>query len=93
MYLISAAGGLALSALLVLAELPHAGQAAANKAPLTGKNSFTQSQAKAWIEDAGYTHIGDLVLGSDGVWRASARFHGVPALVRLDYKGNITLTD
>lgn len=93
MYLISAAGGLALSALLVLTGLPHAEQATAVKVPLTGKNSFTQSQAKAWIEDAGYTHIGDLVLGSDGVWRASARRNGIPALVRLDFKGNITLTD
>ncbi len=93
MYLMSATGGLAFSALLVLTGLPHAGQATANKAPLTGENSFTQSQARAWIEDAGYTHVGDLVLGSDGVWRASARRNGMPALVRLDYKGNITLTD
>lgn len=90
MYLISAAGGLALSVLLVLVELPHAQETTTTQAPLTGENSFTESQAKAWLEDAGYTHIGDPVLGSDGVWRASARFHGVPALVRLDYRGNVT---
>ena len=90
MYLMSAAGGLTLSALVLLAEIPHARPPTTTDAPLVGANSFTQSQAKAWLEGAGYTHIGDLVLGSDGVWRASARLNGLPALVRLDYKGNIT---
>lgn len=90
MYLMSAAGGLALSALLVLVEMPHASEPTTTEAPRIGANSFTESQAKAWLEDAGYTHIGDLVLGTDGVWRASARLNGLPTLVRLDYKGNIT---
>lgn len=90
MYMISAAGGLSLSALLVLVELPNAQELTTTQALLTGKNSFTEAQAKTWMEGAGYTHIGDLILGSDGVWRASARLNGVPALVRLDYKGNVT---
>ena len=89
MYPISAAGGVVVSALLAFVELPLAHEAAAPKAPLVGENSFTRSQAKAWIEDAGYTHIGGLVLGSDGIWRGSARRHGVPGLVSLDYKGNV----
>lgn len=90
MYVMTAAGGLALSALLVLVELPLAQQTSKTQAPLIGANSFTKGQAQAWFEDAGYTNIADLVLGSDGVWRASARLNGVPALVRLDYRGNIT---
>ncbi|WP_370675018.1 hypothetical protein [Pleomorphomonas sp. PLEO] len=57
---------------------------------VTGENSFTKSQAKTWFEDAGYTNVAGLSLGSDGVWRASARLKGVPALIRLDYQGTIT---
>jgi len=86
----AAVGGLALSALLASVDLPHAQEPTSTKAPRTGENSFTRGQAKAWLEDAGYTHVAGLVLGSDGVWRASARLKGVPALVRLDYQGNVT---
>lgn len=86
----AALGGLALSTVLASADLPRAQEPPGTKAPRTGENSFTEGQAKAWLEDAGYTHVAGLVLGSDGVWRASARLKGVPALVRLDYQGNIT---
>ena len=86
----AAIGGLALAGLLVLVELPHARESTTTKAPLIGENSFTEAQAKAWLEAAGYTHVADLVLSSDGVWRASARLKGIPALVRLDYRGNVT---
>lgn len=87
-----AAGGLVLSVSLTLAGMLKAEEpnVAVAEVPVTGENSFTQAQAKAWIEDAGYTHVGDLVLGTDGVWRGSARLEGNPALVRLDYQGNIT---
>lgn len=87
---IAAIGGLALAGLLALVELPHAQEPTKIKTPLAGENSFTEAQAKAWVEAAGYTHVADLVLGTDGVWRASARLKGVPALVRLDYQGNVT---
>lgn len=87
---IAVIAGVAFIGLLVLVELPQARESTVNKAPLVGENSFTETQAKAWLEAAGYTHIGDLVLGSDGVWRASARLKGVPELVRLDYQGNIS---
>ena len=59
-------------------------------APVPGENSFTEAQAKAWIEGEGYTNVADLVLGTDGVWRGSARLDDLPALVRLDYQGNVT---
>jgi hypothetical protein len=87
---IAITGGLALSAFLVVAELPHAQEATPQKSPLKGENSFTKAQAEGWLKSAGYTHIADLTLGSDGVWRASARLGDVPALVRLDYQGNVT---
>lgn len=59
-------------------------------APVKGKNSFTERQAKDRIEKKGFTNITDLKLGEDGVWRASAQKNGVPASVALDYQGNIT---
>lgn len=59
-------------------------------APVAGKNSFTEAQAKKRLEDNGYTNVGDLELGDDGIWRASAQKNGVPASVTLDYQGNIT---
>lgn len=59
-------------------------------APVKGKNSFTESQAKDRIEKKGFTNITNLKLGEDGVWRASAQRNGVPISVALDYQGNIT---
>ncbi|MFE0018915.1 PepSY domain-containing protein [Mesorhizobium sp. NPDC059054] len=59
-------------------------------APVKGKNSFTESQAKDRIEKKGFTNITNLNLGQDGVWRASAQKNGVPISVALDYQGNIT---
>lgn len=87
-----ATGALVLSMSLALAgmlkaEEPHEAVA---EVLVTGENSFTQAQAKAWLENAGYTHVADLVLGTDGVWRGSARLGGNPALVRLDYQGTVT---
>lgn len=86
----TAIGGLAIAALIALIELPHAQETTASRAPFTGENSFTEAQAKAWLENLGYTHIGHLVLGTDGIWRASARLNGIPTLVTVDYKGNVT---
>lgn len=75
---------------LALVDLPNAQEPDVHGTPAIGKNSFTEAQAKAWIKDAGYTHIGELTLGTDGVWRTSARLNGKPALVRLDYQGGVT---
>jgi putative membrane protein len=54
-----------------------------------GHNSFTRSQAQRRMEQAGYDHVADLVLDSDGVWRANATRAGHPIKVGLDYKGNV----
>jgi hypothetical protein len=60
-------------------------------APIAGKNSFTEAQAKSRIEDAGYTEVSALKLDDQGVWRATASKDGKPANVSLDFQGNVTL--
>jgi len=60
-------------------------------APVAGKNSFTEDQAKSRIEKAGYTDVGGLKLDDQGVWRATASKDGKPVAVSLDFQGNVTL--
>ncbi|MEK1872200.1 MAG: PepSY domain-containing protein [Rhizobium altiplani] len=60
-------------------------------APVAGKNSFTEAQAKARIEEAGYTDVTGLKLDDQGVWRASATKDGKQANVSLDFQGNVTM--
>src|ERR1700750_2730152 len=38
-------------------------------APVAGRNSFTEGQAKSKIEDAGYTNVTELKKDDNGVWR------------------------
>lgn len=83
-------GALVLSALLAVFAFPQAREMTMSTDLVTGKNSFTQDQTKTWLEKAGYTNVAGLILGTDGVWRASARLKGMPALVRLDYQGTVT---
>lgn len=59
-------------------------------APVAGKNSFTEAQAKTRIEEAGYTEVMDLKLDDQGVWRAMAKKDNASAKVSLDYQGNVT---
>ena len=60
-------------------------------APVAGKNSFTESQAKARMEEAGYSDVTGLKLDDQGVWRATAKKDGAAASVSLDFQGNVTL--
>jgi len=60
-------------------------------APIAGKNSFSQKQAKSRFQNAGYKNIRDLKLDSQGVWRASADKDGRPVGVSLDFQGNVTM--
>lgn len=60
-------------------------------APVAGKNSFTESQAKARMEEAGYSDVTGLKLDDQGVWRATAKKDGADAAVSLDFQGNVTL--
>ncbi|KQV83373.1 hypothetical protein [Rhizobium sp. Root1220] len=60
-------------------------------APIAGKNSFTEDQAKSRIEEAGYSDVAGLKLDDQGVWRATASKDGKPGSVSLDFQGNVTL--
>lgn len=60
-------------------------------APVAGKNSFTEAQAKSRIEDAGYEDVAGLKLDDQGVWRATATKDGKQAGVSLDFQGNVTM--
>jgi len=58
-------------------------------APVEGANSFTESQAKSRIEEAGYSDVTGLKLDDKGVWQASAKKDAKSVKVGLDYQGNV----
>jgi hypothetical protein len=58
-------------------------------APVAGRNSFTEGQAKSRIEQAGYTNISDLQKDNNGVWRGKASKGGGTKSVSLDFQGNV----
>lgn len=58
-------------------------------APVEGANSFTEDQARARLEENGYSSITGLKLDDKGVWQASATKDGKSVTVTLDYQGNI----
>jgi hypothetical protein len=60
-----------------------------SNAPVAGRNSFTQGQAKSKIEEAGYTNVSALKKDSNGVWRGKARKGGSTASVSVDFQGNV----
>lgn len=55
----------------------------------TGKNSFTENQARARLESLGFTHIGVLVLDKAGIWRGTADRGAMTVDVGVDFKGKI----
>ena len=63
--------------------------AAGATTPMAGANSFTEGQAKARIEDAGFTNVSELKKDDQGVWRATASRNGQSLPVSLDFKGNV----
>jgi hypothetical protein len=65
-----------------------AGQNNSN-APVAGRNSFTEGQAKSKIEDAGYTGVIELKKDDDGVWRGKANKGGSVMAVSVDFQGNV----
>lgn len=60
-------------------------------APVAGKNSFTEAQAKSRIQEAGYGDVSGLKLDDQGVWRATATKDGKQVGVSLDFQGNVTM--
>jgi hypothetical protein len=65
-----------------------AGQNNSN-APVAGRNSFTEGQAKSRIEGAGYTNVSDLKKDDNGVWRGKAAKGGATSNVSVDFEGNV----
>ena len=60
-----------------------------SNAPVAGRNSFTEGQAKTKIEQAGYTKVTDLKKDDNGVWRGKASKGGSASAVSIDFQGNV----
>ena len=60
-----------------------------SNAPVAGRNSFTEAQAKGRIEAAGFTDVSELKKDDDGVWRGTGMKAGAKSDVSLDFQGNI----
>ena len=58
-------------------------------APVAGRNSFTEGQAKSKIEEAGYTNVTELKKDDNGVWRGKASKGGSSTDVSIDFQGNV----
>ena len=54
-----------------------------------GANSFTEGEVRRRLGRAGYHEVKDLKKDDDGIWHASAMVNGKPAIVGLDFKGNV----
>ncbi len=55
-----------------------------------GANSFTEGQARARIEEAGFSQVGELTRDGNGVWRGQAMREGRQVQVGLDFQGTVT---
>lgn len=60
-----------------------------SNAPVAGRNSFTEGQAKSRIEAAGYSEVSGLQKDDSGVWRGKATKAGKQSEVSLDFQGNV----
>jgi len=60
-----------------------------SNAPVAGRNSFTEGQAKSKIADAGYTRVTELKKDDNGVWRGKASKGGTATAVSVDFQGNV----
>ncbi|QCI68495.1 PepSY domain-containing protein [Phreatobacter stygius] len=55
----------------------------------SGANSFTEGQARARLEQAGVTGIGELKKDDQGIWRGRATRNGAAVTVGVDFRGNV----
>jgi opacity protein-like surface antigen len=60
-----------------------------SNAPVAGRNSFTEGQAKSAIEKAGYSGVTDLKKDDNGVWRGKASKAGSATAISVDFQGNV----
>src|SRR5947208_15917216 len=59
------------------------------EAPVKGRNSFTEGEAKSRIEKNGFSNVSGLAKDDNGVWRGKAMKNGQQVNVSLDYQGNV----
>lgn len=67
-----------------------AGGATMGGALQAGANSFTEGEAKARIERAGFPNVTGLKKDDQGIWRGMANKDGMTVPVGLDFKGNVS---
>jgi hypothetical protein len=60
-----------------------------SNAPVAGRNSFTEGQAKSKIEDAGYSNVTELKKDDNGIWRGKAKKGDSTMPVSVDFQGNV----
>ena len=60
-----------------------------SSAPVAGRNSFTEGQAKSRIEDKGFKNVSGLKKDDNGVWRGKANQNGKAVTVSVDFQGNV----
>jgi len=58
-------------------------------APVAGRNSFTEGEAKSRIEKMGFSNVNNLKKDDKGVWRGRAMKDGKTIDVSVDYQGNV----
>ena len=58
-------------------------------APVAGRNSFTEGEAKSRIEKMGFSNVSNLQKDDQGVWRGRAVQDGKTVDVSVDYQGNV----
>jgi len=58
-------------------------------APVAGRNSFTEGEAKSRIEKMGFANVSELKKDDNGIWRGRAMKDGKTVDVSLDYQGNV----
>ena len=63
-----------------------------SNAPVAGRNSFTEGQAKSKIEGAGFSNVSGLAKDDKGVWRGKANKGGSSTNVSVDFQGNVNST-
>jgi hypothetical protein len=62
-----------------------------SNAPVAGRNSFTEGQAKSAIEKAGYSNVTELKKDDNGVWRGKASKGGAVSAISVDFQGNVNV--
>jgi hypothetical protein len=58
-------------------------------APVAGRNSFTEGEAKSRIEKMGFSNVTNLKKDENGVWRGRAMKDSKSVDVSVDYQGNV----